>query len=161
MFRFACSEHKVSLIERTPTEVCPDYRKGAKCNASSRVFIVCSYLIANVLNLVITAWEYISPESTQSEEYYDIYEIMTDIVSVLSFSLVPRDFKLRFSSCNKEIRDMVKLYLCGLTAGENRPKKDTLSRTRKDQQTPVGHHLIALLWRWREGRCWVSIKIYQ
>lgn len=39
------------------------------------VLIVCSYLMANVLNVMITAWEYIDFESAQTEEAFWVRSI--------------------------------------------------------------------------------------
>uniref|UniRef100_A0AC34RHK0 G-protein coupled receptors family 1 profile domain-containing protein n=1 Tax=Panagrolaimus sp. JU765 TaxID=591449 RepID=A0AC34RHK0_9BILA len=66
MFRFGSSEHKLKI--RSATRLL--------------VLIVFSYLIANVLNVIITAWEYIDFESTQNATAFEIYEILTDIISV-------------------------------------------------------------------------------
>ncbi|KAH7691205.1 Protein R11F4.2 a, partial [Aphelenchoides avenae] len=88
MFRFAgCSEHKRKV--RSATRLL--------------VLIVCSYLTANVLNVFITAWEYVDFDSTQTEEAFQIYETLTDVISML-YILACATRLLVYLSSNQEIR---------------------------------------------------------
>ncbi|ETN79092.1 hypothetical protein NECAME_10039 [Necator americanus] len=75
------------------------------------VLIVCSYLLANVLNVLITLWEYVAFQSTQTQEAYVIYEACTDVISVL-YVLVCATRLLVYITCNKEIRDAMTQQLC-------------------------------------------------
>uniref|UniRef100_A0A1I7XUK9 G_PROTEIN_RECEP_F1_2 domain-containing protein n=1 Tax=Heterorhabditis bacteriophora TaxID=37862 RepID=A0A1I7XUK9_HETBA len=102
MFRFLTSDHKTKI--RSATRL--------------MVLIVCSYLIANVLNVLINLWEYVAFQSTQTQEAYTIYETCTDVISVL-YVLVCATRLFVYISCNKEIRDAMHESLCG----ESRPSK--------------------------------------
>ncbi|VDM98810.1 unnamed protein product [Thelazia callipaeda] len=89
-FKFQSNEHKCKV--RSATRLA--------------VFVVCSYLMANVLNVLITAWEYIDFESAQTEEAFWIYETCTDVISVL-YVLTCATRLLVYMSCNKEICNMI------------------------------------------------------
>ncbi|PIO75339.1 7 transmembrane receptor [Teladorsagia circumcincta] len=104
MFRLS-SDHKLSnffvgygsqlaMLERI--------RETSKIRSATRllVLIVCSYLLANVLNVLITLWEYVAFQSTQTQEAYVIYEACTDVISVL-YVLVCATRLFVYISCNK------------------------------------------------------------
>lgn len=106
MFRFLSSNHKQKI--RSATRLL--------------VVVVCSYLVANILNVLITLWEYVSFSSTQTQETYvvsgpdilspvpfQIYEACTDVVS-LSVLLVNACRLAVYYICNKEIRDELHLF---------------------------------------------------
>uniref|UniRef100_A0A915CJ24 G-protein coupled receptors family 1 profile domain-containing protein n=1 Tax=Parascaris univalens TaxID=6257 RepID=A0A915CJ24_PARUN len=75
------------------------------------VFIVCSYLMANVMNVLVTAWEYVDFESAISAENFSIYETCTDVISVL-YVLTCATRLLVYMLCNKEIRLAITETLC-------------------------------------------------
>uniref|UniRef100_A0AC35GR49 G-protein coupled receptors family 1 profile domain-containing protein n=1 Tax=Panagrolaimus sp. PS1159 TaxID=55785 RepID=A0AC35GR49_9BILA len=109
MFRFGSSEHKLKI--RSATRLL--------------VLVVFSYLIANVLNVMITAWEYIDFKSTQTEVAFEIYEVLTDVISVLYvFTCASRLFI--YLLCNQEIRNAFYESLCpqGLTLLTNEPQNE-------------------------------------
>uniref|UniRef100_A0A0M3KCG6 G_PROTEIN_RECEP_F1_2 domain-containing protein n=1 Tax=Anisakis simplex TaxID=6269 RepID=A0A0M3KCG6_ANISI len=102
MFKFACSEHKMKI--RSATRL--------------TVFIVCSYLMANVLNVLITAWEYVDFESAVTPDNFWIYETCTDVISVLYvFTCATR--LLVYMLCNKEIRIAINQQMCCFTNYEH------------------------------------------
>uniref|UniRef100_A0A183EID0 G_PROTEIN_RECEP_F1_2 domain-containing protein n=2 Tax=Gongylonema pulchrum TaxID=637853 RepID=A0A183EID0_9BILA len=108
LFKFRCSEHKASKFIMSQEPRIGDLGKKRKIRSATRltVLIVCSYLMANVLNVMITAWEYIDFESAQTEEAFWIYETCADVVSVLYvFTCATR--LLVYMLCNKEIRSII------------------------------------------------------
>ncbi|VDL62085.1 unnamed protein product [Nippostrongylus brasiliensis] len=88
-----------------------DHKSKIRSATRLLVLIVCSYLLANVLNVLITLWEYVAFQSTQTQEAYVIYEACTDVISVL-YVLVCATRLFVYISCNKEIRDAMKDQLC-------------------------------------------------
>uniref|UniRef100_A0AC34FPP9 Gustatory receptor n=1 Tax=Panagrolaimus sp. ES5 TaxID=591445 RepID=A0AC34FPP9_9BILA len=89
------------------------------------VLVVFSYLIANVLNVLITAWEYVDFKSTQTEVAFEIYEVLTDVISVLYvFTCASRLFI--YLLCNQEIRSAFYESLCpqGLILLRNEPQNE-------------------------------------
>lgn len=81
-----------------------DHKSKIRSATRLLVLIVCSYLLANVLNVLITLWEYVAFQSTQTKDAYVIYEFCTDVISVL-YVLVCATRLFVYISCNKEIRD--------------------------------------------------------
>ncbi|KJH52036.1 hypothetical protein DICVIV_01737 [Dictyocaulus viviparus] len=77
-----------------------DHKKKIRSATRLLVLIVCSYLIANVLNVLITLWEYIAFQSTQTQEVYEVYEFCTDVISVL-YVLVCATRLFIYIICNK------------------------------------------------------------
>ncbi|CAD6197004.1 unnamed protein product [Caenorhabditis auriculariae] len=105
MFRFLSSDHKASF----------DFQRfQSKIRSATRlmVLVVCSYLLANVINVLVTLWEYVAFQSTQDGVAYLIYEICTDVTSVLYvFVCATRIFV--YYALNKEIRDAMMECACG------------------------------------------------
>ncbi|TMS34810.1 hypothetical protein L596_002327 [Steinernema carpocapsae] len=95
MFRFGHSDHK----------------KKVRSATTLLVLIVCSYLMANFVNVVVTGWEYIDIASTQTEELYDVYEFLTDIVSVLYIFVCATRLAV-YLVCNMELREAFTQSLC-------------------------------------------------
>ncbi|KAK6009454.1 hypothetical protein OSTOST_25610, partial [Ostertagia ostertagi] len=77
-----------------------DHKSKIRSATRLLVLIVCSYLLANVLNVLITLWEYVAFQSTQTQEAYVIYEACTDVISVL-YVLVCATRLFVYISCNK------------------------------------------------------------
>ncbi|CAI4232670.1 unnamed protein product [Auanema sp. JU1783] len=103
MFRFLSSDHKTKI--RSATRL--------------MVTVVCSYLLANVLNVLITFWEHIDSDSTQQVETYQFYETCTDVISVL-YIFVCATRLIVYYSLNKEIREDIQAQLCHTS---KRPKQ--------------------------------------
>ncbi|KAI1720280.1 7 transmembrane receptor (rhodopsin family) domain-containing protein [Ditylenchus destructor] len=99
MFRFGgpegTSEHKMRI--RSATRLL--------------LLIVFSYLLANFLNVFITAWEYVDLESTQTEITFDIYETLTDIISMLYVLSCATRLPI-YITCNQEIRTAFYEFIC-------------------------------------------------
>uniref|UniRef100_A0A7E4USK2 G_PROTEIN_RECEP_F1_2 domain-containing protein n=1 Tax=Panagrellus redivivus TaxID=6233 RepID=A0A7E4USK2_PANRE len=93
MFRFGSSEHKLKI--RSATRLL--------------VLVVFSYLIANFLNVVVTAWEYIDFDSTQ--EFFALYEVITDIISVLYIFTCATRLGV-YVACNEELRKAYYEHIC-------------------------------------------------
>uniref|UniRef100_A0A915N3U8 G_PROTEIN_RECEP_F1_2 domain-containing protein n=1 Tax=Meloidogyne javanica TaxID=6303 RepID=A0A915N3U8_MELJA len=109
------------------------------------LLIVCSYLLANFPNVAITAWEYLDLDSTQSENFYSIYETLTDIISML-YVLSCASRLLIYLSCNEEIRSAFYDFLCANWICKRRrengieyefDEKIALQRHGSTQYTPV------------------------
>ncbi|CAD5216686.1 unnamed protein product [Bursaphelenchus xylophilus] len=93
MFRFGKTDHKQKI--RSATRLL--------------VFIVMGYLIANTLNVAITAWEFVDFESTAG--MYELYETLTDIISML-YVLTCATRIIVYAICNEEIRSALKEFVC-------------------------------------------------
>ncbi|CAI5442587.1 unnamed protein product [Caenorhabditis angaria] len=118
MFRFLSSDHKSKIRSAT----------------LMMVFVVCSYLVANILNVVVTLWEYVAFHTTQEEGYFEVYEFFTDVTSVLYiFVCATRLFV--YYLCNQEIRDDIKHLICNVTTTPR--KQDYVTVTRSLQSTPI------------------------
>ena len=110
------------------------------------VLIVCSYLVANFPNVLITAWEYVDFDSTQTEHLFDvsnlfcfkvkmiifqIYELLTDIISVLYVFVCATRLPF-YLVCNQELRSAFYESLCLHNGGfESISQKGELSGEQK------------------------------
>ncbi|KAK0398267.1 hypothetical protein QR680_002505 [Steinernema hermaphroditum] len=56
----------------------------ARAATRTLVFVVCTYLISNIINVLITVWEHIDKKSLMSEAYVGMYAIALDLVSLLT-----------------------------------------------------------------------------
>lgn len=63
--------------------------------------VVFTYLISNVLNVAVTAWEHIDMSSV--EQQWEFYEWCTDIISVLTVAGCALRLPI-YWACNEEIR---------------------------------------------------------
>ncbi|VDM55036.1 unnamed protein product [Angiostrongylus costaricensis] len=88
-------QHRTAKLFR----IASDHKRKIRSATRLLVLIVCSYLIANVLNVLITLWEYIAFQSTQTQEAYVIYEFCTDVISVL-YVLVCATRLFVYITCN-------------------------------------------------------------
>ncbi|KHN78793.1 hypothetical protein Tcan_10153 [Toxocara canis] len=122
MFKFACSEHKMKI--RSATRL--------------TVFIVCSYLMANVLNVLITAWEYVDFESAMTADNFWIYELCTDVISVLYvFTCATR--LLVYMLCNKEIRiAIIETICCYMKDNAKYCAVDERPATKRNENARIG-----------------------
>uniref|UniRef100_A0A914I762 G-protein coupled receptors family 1 profile domain-containing protein n=1 Tax=Globodera rostochiensis TaxID=31243 RepID=A0A914I762_GLORO len=93
-----------------------DHKLRVRSATRLLVLIVCSYLLANFPNVFITAWEYLDLASTQSEHYYDIYETITDVISML-YVLSCASRLAIYLSCNEELRFAFCDFLCASCDG--------------------------------------------
>ncbi|KAJ1353802.1 hypothetical protein KIN20_010546 [Parelaphostrongylus tenuis] len=100
-------QHRMAKLFR----IASDHKRKIRSATRLLVLIVCSYLIANVLNVLITLWEYVAFQSTQTQEAYVIYEFCTDVISVL-YVLVCATRLFVYITCNMEIRDAMVDQLC-------------------------------------------------
>lgn len=118
-FLLAYLNARIVIILRRQTRSAKMFRFGGATDHKLRVrsatrllvLIVSSYLIANFPNVAITAWEYLDLESTQSENFYDIYETLTDIISMLYVLSCATRMSI-YLSCNEEIRDAFYDFYC-------------------------------------------------
>ncbi|EFP08955.1 hypothetical protein CRE_18074 [Caenorhabditis remanei] len=60
--------------------------KKARIRATTKsvVIIVCTYLMSNLLSVIITIWEYIDSASIFSEEWLAFYVLSVDVISLLT-----------------------------------------------------------------------------
>ncbi|CAB3404214.1 unnamed protein product [Caenorhabditis bovis] len=125
MFRLLSSDHKSKIRSATLL----------------MVFVVCSYLTANILNVMITLWEYVSFDSTQ-DTYFDIYETCADVVSVLYiFVCATRLFV--YYLCNQEIRDAIKHLVCHSATPPRKQEYVTVTRC-FDSSRQIGTEIDAV-----------------
>ncbi|PIC43650.1 hypothetical protein B9Z55_004308 [Caenorhabditis nigoni] len=117
MFRFLSSDHKTKIRSATILMVC----------------IVFSYLLANILNVGITLWEYVAFQSTQTGSAYAFYETCTDVTSVL-YILVCATRLLVYYLFNQEIREAIKPLVCHSASA---PRKDYVTVTRSLNSMPL------------------------
>ncbi|KAL3107198.1 hypothetical protein niasHT_011917 [Heterodera trifolii] len=101
-----------------------DHKLRVRSATRLLVLIVCSYLLANFPNVFITAWEYLDLASTQSEHYYDIYETITDVISML-YVLSCASRLAIYLSCNEELRFAFSDFLCSTCDGMATEKNAT------------------------------------
>ncbi|CAJ0606357.1 unnamed protein product [Cylicocyclus nassatus] len=118
-----------------------DHKSKIRSATLLLVMIVCSYLLANILNVLITLWEYVAFQSTQTQEAYVIYEACTDIISVL-YVFVCATRLLVYITCNKEIRDAMLKQLCP----QYNAKKASYAKAIDGEKTPrqIGTELDAV-----------------
>ncbi|UMM15978.1 hypothetical protein L5515_013187 [Caenorhabditis briggsae] len=125
MFRFLSSDHKTKIRSATILMVC----------------IVFSYLLANILNVGITLWEYVAFQSTQTGSAYAFYETCTDVTSVL-YILVCATRLLVYYLFNQEIREAIKPLVCHSASA---PRKDYVTVTRSfDSSRQIGTEIDAV-----------------
>ncbi|KAK5964378.1 hypothetical protein GCK32_012075 [Trichostrongylus colubriformis] len=97
--------------------------KQAKCNEGRRFTIRCEsktrvrsatwtlllvcllYLLANLLNVIVTAWEFIDMKTLQTE-FYEFYMFSTDLVSLLVVAACAMRLPI-YMLCNPELRRVV------------------------------------------------------
>nr|CAD2179732.1 unnamed protein product [Meloidogyne enterolobii] len=152
-FLLAYLNARIVLILRRQKRSAAMFRFGSAYDHKLRVrsatrlllLIVCSYLLANFPNVAITAWEYLDLDSTQSENFYSIYETLTDIISML-YVLSCASRLLIYLSCNEEIRSAFYDFLCANWICKRRrengieyefDEKIALQRHGSTQYTPV------------------------
>uniref|UniRef100_A0A914VYJ3 G-protein coupled receptors family 1 profile domain-containing protein n=1 Tax=Plectus sambesii TaxID=2011161 RepID=A0A914VYJ3_9BILA len=125
MFRFAASDHK------------------DKVRSASRtlVLVVFTYLISNVLNVAVTAWEHIDMDSVELQ--WEFYEWCTDIISVLTVAGCALRLPI-YWMCNEEIRLAVESAVRRLPSRIwGAPKQlynqtQRMTRARKQQHNQIG-----------------------
>ncbi|KHJ94025.1 hypothetical protein OESDEN_06056 [Oesophagostomum dentatum] len=61
-----------------------DHKSKIRSATLLLVMIVCSYLLANVLNVLITLWEYVAFQSTQTQEAYVVSSSASPCFAVLA-----------------------------------------------------------------------------
>ncbi|MFH4977756.1 hypothetical protein AB6A40_004465 [Gnathostoma spinigerum] len=130
MFRFATSEHKHKTREATRLTV----------------VVVFSYLLANILNVIITAWEYVDAKSTQTDDNFWIYETATDVVSVL-FVFVCATRLAVYVIFNKEILVALLEILPFISVGRFTRPTISLQKTRKSPGGDIDRLIIIIAQR--------------
>ncbi|KAK6051942.1 hypothetical protein COOONC_10553 [Cooperia oncophora] len=88
-------------------------RFSMRCESKSKVrsatwtlLLVCLlYLLANLPNVIVTAWEFIDMKSLQTE-FYEIYMFSTDLVSLLVVTACAMRLPI-YMLCNPELRRVV------------------------------------------------------
>ncbi|CAL2031135.1 unnamed protein product [Caenorhabditis brenneri] len=126
MFRFLSSDHKTKIRSATILMVC----------------IVFSYLLANILNVGVTLWEYVAFQSTQTGDAYAFYETCTDVTSVL-YILVCATRLFVYYLFNQEIREAIKPLVCHSASAPR--KQDYVTVTRSfDSSRQIGTEIDAV-----------------
>uniref|UniRef100_W6NF98 7TM GPCR domain containing protein n=1 Tax=Haemonchus contortus TaxID=6289 RepID=W6NF98_HAECO len=118
LFRFATSEH----------------RKNIRSATLMLVFVTCTYLASNMLNVIVYTWELIDKPSLMSEQLRPFYTLSSDLVSLLTVLASACRLPI-YIACNARIRCEVldALNNCVLfrTSNGNKPisPKNKRSRT--------------------------------
>ncbi|TKR80531.1 hypothetical protein L596_014593 [Steinernema carpocapsae] len=94
LFRFATSEH----------------RKNIRSATRMLVLVTCTYLASNLLNVIVSAWEFIDRESLLDPEMRPFYTYTADLVSVLTVLSGACRLPI-YCSCNVRIRREVVAHL--------------------------------------------------
>lgn len=74
------------------------------------VLVACCYLACNLLNVVVTAWEFIDVESLMTPEARPLYTYSADLVSLLTLLSISVRLPIYYT-CNSRIRREVNAYL--------------------------------------------------
>uniref|UniRef100_A0A915BWP5 G-protein coupled receptors family 1 profile domain-containing protein n=2 Tax=Parascaris TaxID=6254 RepID=A0A915BWP5_PARUN len=94
LFRFATSEH----------------RKNIRSATRMLVLVSCTYLASNVLNVIISAWEFIDLQSLLTPQLRPLYTYSSDLVSLLTVLSCACRLPI-YCTCNQKMRTEV---WCGL-----------------------------------------------
>ncbi|EPB66497.1 hypothetical protein ANCCEY_14412 [Ancylostoma ceylanicum] len=107
LFRFATSEH----------------RKNIRSATLMLVFVTCTYLGSNLLNVIVYTWELIDKESLMTDELRPFYTLSSDLVSLLTVLASACRLPI-YIACNARIRCEVldALNNCVLFRTENDEK---------------------------------------
>uniref|UniRef100_A0A1I7ZN74 G_PROTEIN_RECEP_F1_2 domain-containing protein n=1 Tax=Steinernema glaseri TaxID=37863 RepID=A0A1I7ZN74_9BILA len=106
LFRFATSEH----------------RKNIRSATRMLVLVTCTYIGSNVLNVVVSVWEFIDMESLYTPEIRPFYTYSSDLVSVLTVLSSTCRLPI-YCSCNARIRREVVAHLDCLSNFSRKWKK--------------------------------------
>ncbi|WKX93607.1 hypothetical protein Q1695_011124 [Nippostrongylus brasiliensis] len=87
LFRFATSEH----------------RKNIRSATLMLVFVTCTYLASNMLNVIVYTWELIDKPSLMSEQLRPFYTLSSDLVSLLTVLASACRLPI-YIACNARIR---------------------------------------------------------
>ena len=74
------------------------------------VFITCTYLACNLLNVIVTAWEFIDQDSLYTPEIRPFYTYSSDFVSLLTIVASAARLPIYYA-CNARIRREVNVVL--------------------------------------------------
>uniref|UniRef100_A0A7E4VLD4 G_PROTEIN_RECEP_F1_2 domain-containing protein n=1 Tax=Panagrellus redivivus TaxID=6233 RepID=A0A7E4VLD4_PANRE len=110
LFRFATSDHRKNIRSATTMLVC----------------VTCTYLACNLLNVIVTAWEFIDVASLMTPEIRPFYTYSSDFVSLLTIVASAARLPIYYA-CNGRIRREVNVFLLGMCPCFNR-KSLKLSR---------------------------------
>ncbi len=102
-------------------------RKGFKAAMKMMIVMVCSYLICNLLNLVITFWEHVNPDYLV--KHYKFYTFASDCVSLLT--IINSSLRLPiYYLFNPRFRQEVKAVLRRLSRGakSGQPAPETVQK---------------------------------
>ncbi|KAI1727567.1 7 transmembrane receptor (rhodopsin family) domain-containing protein [Ditylenchus destructor] len=94
LFRFATSEH----------------RKNIRSATRMLVLVACCYLACNLLNVIVTAWEFIDMTSLMTPELRPFYTYSSDLVSLLTVFASAVRLPIYYA-CNARIRREVNMHL--------------------------------------------------
>ncbi|KAK0403996.1 hypothetical protein QR680_017230 [Steinernema hermaphroditum] len=108
LFRFATSEH----------------RKNIRSATRMLVLVTCTYIASNVLNIVVSVWEFVDMPSLFTPELRPFYTYSSDLVSVLTVLSSACRLPI-YCSCNARIRREVIAHLnCLSNFGRKWKKKN-------------------------------------
>ncbi|KJH48832.1 hypothetical protein DICVIV_05022 [Dictyocaulus viviparus] len=98
------------LYRNFTTKIIPFYKdiiiNGKVRSATwTLVFVCLLYLLSNLLNVIVTAWEFIDMQTLQTE-FYAFYMFSTDLVSLLVVTACAMRLPI-YMLCNPELRHMI------------------------------------------------------
>uniref|UniRef100_A0A914WJA2 G-protein coupled receptors family 1 profile domain-containing protein n=1 Tax=Plectus sambesii TaxID=2011161 RepID=A0A914WJA2_9BILA len=103
--------------------------------------IVATYLVTNVVNLIITAWEHVNIDSLRTLHHGRLYTYAADLSSILTITCGAIRLPIYYA-CNKDMRNEIKKLLatlldCHGPTDEREPdiEKDTTDKDTTDKDT--------------------------
>uniref|UniRef100_A0A914US54 G-protein coupled receptors family 1 profile domain-containing protein n=1 Tax=Plectus sambesii TaxID=2011161 RepID=A0A914US54_9BILA len=127
LFRFGTSEHKrLKGLKARRRKISSSAKEEAELQQNIRsatrmlVLVTCTYLLSNVLNVVVTAWEFIDLHSLLHPQMRPFYTYSSDFVSVLTVLSSAARLPI-YCSCNARLRAEVfgtVLKVCGFQSSK-------------------------------------------
>uniref|UniRef100_A0A914Z550 G-protein coupled receptors family 1 profile domain-containing protein n=1 Tax=Panagrolaimus superbus TaxID=310955 RepID=A0A914Z550_9BILA len=109
-----------------------DHRKQIRSATMMLVLVTCTYLACNLLNVVVTAWEFVDQASLMTPEIRPFYTYSSDLVSLLTIVASAARLPIYYA-CNARIRHEVNvtlLRLCNFTNKKLKLSRDNLATIR-------------------------------
>ncbi|VDP49034.1 unnamed protein product [Heligmosomoides polygyrus] len=107
----------------------------ARIRAATRtlIIIVCTYLMSNLLSVIITIWEYLDAESL-FQRYLSFYVLSVDSISLLT--IVASCLRLPiYVTCQPLLRKEMYQFICEFN---ERSSPSKFLRSRGSRQSPIG-----------------------
>jgi len=115
------------------------------------VLVASCYLICNLLNVIVTAWEFIDVESLYTPSIRPIYTLLSDLVSILTVLSCAVRLPIYYT-CHARIRREINAHLCTFCrvgATELRKKFSRDNTSMATIRSEIIHELFGLLTSFR------------